>query len=494
MKRIIACLLVALMLGACCIGCKNEEPQAEEPKESSDSNLGVDSSVVENSDSTVPLVALPKEDYNGYTFKFFMQSGEYMSDIKARDLSSAQTDVVEKAVYARNKKIEAAYNVTIETIEIPNGNSGSLAIDMIKSGAFEYDVVTPHGRYASSFLVNGVLYDWNRLPNLNTTYEWWNQSAREAFTVNGKLFYMTGDLAHTATAASYCVFANKTRLEKNGYEVPYSDVKNGTWTWEKFKTMALDCAEDDGDGIYTLGTDDVFGYNTAQWSGTFAAYFASGCRSLSYDANGAPYNSMANELAYNALDEFFRFCKNPQCHLNGGEDGNGNMSAGDFACVSSGNFVFADYTPSYIQSHFMNVGYEYAFLPYPKMNDLVTGYSSHTAGSVNMFCIPNIAQDPTRTAVILEALCQEGHKTVIPTYFDNVISLQTMNTRENYEMLQIIKSAQIYDPGYFLMGYVGSMPAYLATKGSADEFYSYIQTQESKSASVIENLLAAASN
>ena len=449
--------------------------------------VGVGEDDIGEQETKVPLVPLPDANYNGYMFSFYMQDGEMLDDVLAKEDSNS---TVKKTVYARNKKIENAYNVDIEVVRIPNNDSGSVAIGMIQSGAFDYDVIAAHSRYASAFLTNGVLYDWGKLPNLNITYDWWNQSARKAWTINNKTFYMTGDISHMATACSYVLLANKTRIEDKGLTVPYQDVKDGTWNWEKFKKLTLDCTDDNnGDSEWTLGTD-AMGYLTMSWAGPFGAFYQSGSRGLEYDANGAPYISVGTETAYNALSEFFDFVALPQNHLNM----DGAMSNGDYQSVINGNFVFADYTLAYIEMKFGDLDYEYAILPYPHMNENVKEYTAHTAGSINAFLIPSIAEDPTRTAVILEALCQEGSKSVIPVYFDNVISLQTMDTVENYDMLQIIKKGQLYDAGYFIMGYVGSCPAYFGSKGNCDDFYSYIQSQEAKSLGVLQDLMAAASN
>ena len=110
-----------------------------------------------------------------------------------------------------------------------------------------------------------------------------------------------------------------------------------------------------------------------------------------------------------------------------------------------------------------------------------------------MFLIPRTSPDTGRTAVILEALCQEGSKSVIPVYYDSVVAGKSMRDEQSYEMLPIISASRLYDFGYYdieLPGMSNLMEQLAKKNRSAAEFYSMYNQRLNEAQEHLQELVA----
>jgi hypothetical protein len=93
------------------------------------------------------------------------------------------------------------------------------------------------------------------------------------------------------------------------------------------------------------------------------------------------------------------------------------------------------------------VEHNYGMLPMPKYNEQQARYrsliSTHQAHGVN---IPVTTPDLERSAIIMEALSAESRYTVIPTYFEISLAMQTARDDESAEMLSYIFDNAVIDP------------------------------------------------
>lgn len=487
-------LILSLALVITCFAACTTKPGNNDPKETKkpggrESFSDDDESQTEPEEQKVPLVELPEATYD-YTFRIYHEEDGLL--IKGFYVKEESNDVVEQAVFERNEAVGERFGIEYQLFRAADGD-GVDAMANIEAGSDDYDLLCPHGRYSISYLLKGYLVEWYEgLPNINVYYDWWNQAARDCFTLNDKLFFCTGDINHYSTASAYILLCNGTRLEDCEVEIPYADVENGTWTWEKFCRINADCSWDrNGDGNYVLG-DDIVGYITGQWMGPLAAFYSAGNISLTRGNNGEATLTVGTESAFNALTAFFEEV-NKNYNYNG-FCADGNLPAGGADAVRAGDFLFCQSTLAYMVQNFSKVEYEYALLPFPKLDPDVDHYTAHISGATPFCLVPITASNKTRTAVILEALAQEGSNTVVPTYLQSVVETRAMRNTENYKMLEIIRRGQVYDLGYYYLGFIGTVPVGLAPERSAQEFYSRIESADSKTQQQLIDLFDAFSD
>ena len=91
---------------------------------------------------------------------------------------------------------------------------------------------------------------------------------------------------------------------------------------------------------------------------------------------------------------------------------------------------------------------DFGIIPWPKYDENAE-YCTNVDGGTNMCVVPLTASDPDRTSIIMEALAAIGYEKVIPAYFEVALQGKASRDNESAEMLNIIKTARIYDLGYF---------------------------------------------
>jgi hypothetical protein len=109
--------------------------------------------------------------------------------------------------------------------------------------------------------------------------------------------------------------------------------------------------------------------------------------------------------------------------------------------------LFMDCTFFYLTS-LRNMESDFGILPYPKYTAQQDKYYSRMEGC-DLFFMPISApqENLDRTSVILEALCSDSAKSVVPVYYD--IALKTKFTRddESAEIIDILFENRVFDLG-----------------------------------------------
>lgn len=484
MKKITTLMVALLLLSGILIGCGKKGGDGKSTTGKTEQS-GKDTATAQPDDPREPLRDLPDTDaYAGYEFRILMRDNiNHQTDLFAEETDG---DAVSNAVFLRNQSLEETYGIVLRLVKSSSNNDDSDGIAEILAGSDDYDLLARHGRRCVTYAVNDCCLDWYDLPYLNLTYDWWAQGARDSFTFRDTLLFMTGDLSHLSTAASYVMVFNKDILRQHEIEYPYEEVKDGTWTFERMSEIAKECAEDkDGDSAYKLDSEgDILGYVTYPWGGTYCALFASGTHILTRDENDMPTVTIATETAYDALTKFFTLATDNISYLD-----TGDYNPQIVPTVVANRVVFHDTTLNGVAIDFRKTDLNYGIVPFPKTAD-VEGYASHVAGAFNVFVIPRTVTDTARTALVLEYLAQEGNRLVIPEYYESIVVGKSFRDAESFEMLPIISAGRLYDFGYFdieLKG-ISNLLEQLAKKNrSASEFYSFYNSNIGKAQ---EHLLA----
>ena len=114
-------------------------------------------------------------------------------------------DVLEDAIYKRNKKIEEMYNFTIKTDEV--GNVADVISKLVQSGDTTYDIFAQQEGASGSFLP--YISDWNNIPGLNLDEPWWNPAATSVYELDGKQTALAGNMTLSAASRAVCMVFNK---------------------------------------------------------------------------------------------------------------------------------------------------------------------------------------------------------------------------------------------------------------------------------------------
>ena len=173
-------------------------------------------------------------------------------------------DIVVDAIYRRNRSVEDRLNIEIISIEIPGGwDEQDVFLRAIKnsvaSGGDDYDFIAAYSYYITPIATEGTLYNLKNLNYLSPEQIWWSADCANEMMIDGKLYFIAGDLAISLLKNMYVTFFNKQLAQDLNVENMYQMVLNGDFTVDKLKELTKDTWRDlNGDGIADKG--DAFGY------------------------------------------------------------------------------------------------------------------------------------------------------------------------------------------------------------------------------------------
>ena len=459
-KRFIAILavLLAFAVFALCSCSKNDEGgrTSDEGGEEKTTETGQDEGESMREAEITPDY-LPEADYGGYEFNVLALDStnpDYATWISYDIYAEAETgDLINDAVYRRNRYVEAKYNCAVK--ETKNTDYNNILRKTVNAGEDIYDLFYALFNDVTAVAASGYFCDLTALPNLDLSKPWWDQNARESLSMAGILFFSPCDLSITHNNTTSVIAFNKKLMQDHNMEYPYQSVKEGKWTIDGLILMSKDiCADLNGDGI--MDENDMYGYACYRDSALSLMHGAGG-RIAEKGPDGLPVLTLNSERAINALGKAFDLMYAPSA-FNIHKELEGKYK--DYYPVAANMFIGNQTLFYWILLHdielFRNMDADFGILPIPKYDEdqknygcTVNQYTSHA------IAVPVTVQDTGRTTVILEALSAKSRYTLLPAYYD--ISLQRKFTRdeESADMLDIIFDSQVYDIGaiYNIGGY-----------------------------------------
>ncbi len=473
MKRSVLFLLLAAMM-ASTVACGSDNGKT--------TDTGADTTgTATDAATTEELIKpnLPEVDYEGYTFTFYTRAND--TDLWVEDGTGSTMD---DAVYNRLLKVSEDLNVNFARMEAQDG-VGADANTVILAGDDAYDVISCHARYAFNYASDNMALEWKtELPHIDLNAAWWGQDAKDAFTINDKLYMMIGDISYQNIYCTKAMYFNKRILQENDIEFPYQLVLDGKWTFDKFTEMAKQTVRDlNGDSTYTLG-DDQFGFATTWWQMPINVLFTSGERIAQKNADGFLELTLNTDKTVEVFDTFFEFMKTEGTELLRQDD----SSPADNA-FKNGTLAFMEGILASSEG-LRDMTDDFGIIPSPKFDESIDHYETGVDAGCSLLVVPITAKDPARTSVILESLAYYGWRDIYPTYYDVVLSVKNARDEESLKMLDIIRDGRIYDIGYFC----GTMPfelgsiGYSLSKESNPNFASFYKTHEKKGLRAVRDI------
>lgn len=465
MKKSLSCILAALMLAGSLSACASGGKDTENTTVPSS---GDGSAATSSAAETEPELTdnLPDVNYDGKAFRMFIRQ-TYGDDLYREDFTG---ETLNDAVCERNRAVEDRFGIKFEAVYSANANGNDCAAT-ISAGDDAYDLIAPHGRYAFNMAIQNLMLDWDKLTRIDLTREWWDQDARENFNVGGKLYTMIGDISYLNLGYSFAMVFNKDLFDNNSIAYPYDDVRNGTWTWEKWESI-LKVADQDlnSDGVLKAA-DDQLGYVTHEWYGPVEFMYTAGIRTVTMNEDHVPQLSFMSEKT---VDAFQRYFTNIQ-------KGSNVVTAKDmFQYFSEGRVFTIDCTVAGT-SNLRDMEDEFGIVPWPKYSE-EDKYAACINAAASLLCVPVTIQDPEFVSTVIEGMSSESYRNLIPVYYDIVLQTKQARDKDSSEMLDIIRGSRVFDFGYYnnTIGDIANMGVTLYNNyGSATALTSFYKKAES---------------
>lgn len=434
MKKTIICLMLAAMLS--CSACGNTESV----------NGGNDSSI--ESTQTEIVTTDPSADelpddlnFGGETVTFF-----YRSEIADEFYSEeANGDVVNDALYDSHSSVEERLNVKIEVITQPgqNGEDRNTYMNQIRSSVMAnddvYDWVDLMVGNAPVMMQEGIFRNLSDNKYINPDKPYYMDGLAELCTIDGKLYFISGDASLGYLQDSFCIFFNKAIAEEYKLGNLYDIVEAGEWTLDKLMELSQKVCKDlDGDGKYD--DKDQLGfriYDQNHISGFIASTELDMCKT---DANGDWKFDMSTERNASIVEKLHRLIYE--------SDGSFMNHVSD--CKKFANdevlFITAQFDDAAVQLREMKS--DYGILPYPKFGTEQEKYYSNARTTHNSFSMPMTCGDPEMAGAVMEAIAAKNYKTVTPAYFELALKTKFASDEETAKMYDIIRGGMRLDFGF----------------------------------------------
>ncbi len=345
------------------------------------------------------------------------------------------------ALYRRDQETEDALNVDIVLAKVSAIGDVFPAVQAaVAAGDAAYDFVVNHVnsnlvRYAS----DNVAADWNTVPHVDFTKPYWHADIIDSLSVNGKAPYACSDICIIETVI---MLSNKKLASDLHLGSLYDLVYEGKWTWDKLAELSGAVRADiNGDTVYD--EKDRYGIvincSSSQW---MLRDIPSSCGLFIYknDAKGLEL-TVGEEKTGDVLKKITAL-------FNGG-GGYVFKEKGTDLKYSAELFGQGNYLTYFVPSisapaTFNDLPFDYGILPLPKYDEAQEKYL--TLSWANNLIIP-VNADKDVSGLVSEWMSYFGYQFLRPVFYDSLLSTRFAQDTESMDMLDIIFSNLVFDPG-----------------------------------------------
>ena len=492
MKRLICLVLIALMLIPALISCGKKPPVSGDTTPAVNDPTVTDAPAVTTEPPETPDIP-EGVYYDSYTFRVLVTGNFVNNDFQSDGLG---TDVVSDAIYRKNAAVEAQLGIVIENVDKiafgSSGGSGTGYSEMKKlydAASFDYDIAMVGTYDVANLAQGGYITDLNKVDYIDTTRSWWDQMANRDLTINGKLYFTTGDISLTDNIITHCIMFNKGILQAGADLLnPYQLVRENKWTYDTFIAEAKKVGEDlNGDD--KMDTSDRYGLMT--WNDAALAVLNSSLsRICAVNEDGAIELTLNTEASLAVLEKYSDIHNSENCFNYQKFDS--TTSSWDPNRIK----VFDEDLAYYYMTTFNTVpkhrdkDTDFGILPFPKLSaDQETYGHLVSAYHCNFLCIPYFSEDIERTGIITEVLAYTSQQILTPAYYEKTLVGSVIRDEESAEMLDIIFASRVFDVGaYFKVGsYTTSIPS-LISNNQIGTFSSTVQKTSRAAAVQLNNI------
>ncbi|MCL2159249.1 MAG: hypothetical protein FWH48_07580, partial [Oscillospiraceae bacterium] len=276
------------------------------------------------------------------------------------------------------------------------------------------------------------------LPYVSLGNPWWDKNVIRDICFADKVYCMTGDFNPSTLGNTRMIIFNKNLFREIGIDFPYQSVLDKKWTYDEFFKICVQGERDlNGDGKIDY-KDDRFGYIGWFCDQPESFFYGLGGSYTVKDENGLPVLNLNNEKTSNIIDKLVDVFTPG----NGGWANNIEWGI-DLTMFEEGRSLMAN-SRFWLLEVFRNMNDDFGILPHPMLDESQDGYRQSVDGVCTMAYVPITNGDLEFTSIILEALAAESYRTVMPEYYNVVLTIKNTRDEESADMVDIIKNSRAY--------------------------------------------------
>ena len=432
---------------------------------------------------TEALYPYETPDLGGYTLRI-LSSGYLWDMFQEVDVTETNGEVLNDAVYNRNRKVEAKLNCAFDEYNIEVNDDPTTLNNHLKntllSGEDAYDVAYACVYLTPAMVTDGYFQNLLDIDGLNLDEPWWDSVVAQNGILEDCLYFVTSPMQLMPYDGAWALFFNETMMERNDLEKPYDLVREGKWTLETY----LDYCK----AITNMNGDSSFDWNNAGSAiyGTSIHEFApdkfilgAGEYYIERDDSGELVFAATEERFVTVIDALSQVLNKSTGYTIYGSNTDFDAEAGGYMHIfESGRSLFLTAEIKGAQL-LRNMEDTFGIVPYPKLDENQESYYSSFVNQCYFYTIPVTNPNIRETAIISDYTSYLSMQDVLPVYYGNVVEQKGLRNQDSIDMLDIILSTKTVDLG-ILFGWTNSLLSSIRTKlyNGANDIVSTIEKQQ----------------
>lgn len=375
------------------------------------------------------------------------------------DVKEITGEIVNDAIYQRNEIVKERLGLDIEWYDT-KGNAQNtanylkVAQNSFNSGDGAYDIYAAYSRSTGLVAANGLCYNLNHVDYLDLEKPWWPERLTETCTINGKLFFISGDISTNLLHFMYGVYYNRDMIADYQLTDPTEYVQNGTWTQDKMIEMTQGLYADlNNDG--KADPDDRYGMTSVYWH-LDALYTGAGMRLVepNDDKTLIVSRDFVGEKAIDYVDKLKAWVASDD--FQAGENGSYEDTFVNGNCLFSLNRMYL------ADRKLRDVSFTYGIVPAPKYDEQQQDYITVMGHPFTLYAITRDCKDPDRAAAFLEAMSSAGYRLTTPAIFETNMKVKYSENSTMAAMFDTIRAGVDFDLGRIFSDNLNYMPELIA--------------------------------
>ena len=441
MKRQISFFLAALLAVTALASC-------------GDNANGNETTTTEDTQTTAP--AEPeyefRRNWDGDTVSFL--NYEDLPGMNASITTEAENgDVLNDAKYKCMVTLEDRMGVTMVETRIDRSEYLSFARNTLAAAEDTYDFLYVNESARAPLIQDGYLLNLLELDDLSLDEDWWLHELNDLTKAGGKLYCAEGYSNLLVADSINIMLFNEDIASKLNLDAPYSIVKEGKWTLEKFGEY-LKAGESLNLGADVPDDSNVWNYDQPG-NGAGCSGLLVGAGENFFEVNdGKLVLTAGSERFYNACDKIASMMSQNQPYMYF------KKMYGVAEAFKTNQAMFA-YGEIASTQQLREQDFTFGVLPNPKLDDDQDRYYCRKSWPSAGVSIPKTAKDSEKSAAFADALNYLSREIVWTAYREIVLEQKSLRNDESIEMLDIILRSSvpslnsIYNVGGNLINSIG---------------------------------------
>ncbi|MBQ8508811.1 MAG: extracellular solute-binding protein [Clostridia bacterium] len=391
---------------------------------------------------TEPAYAYPSLNMNGEKFTI-LNSTTTWGFYTSIHFDEATGEVLDDAIYDRNRFVEEKFNVDIDVVEENLDQAYKSLNSLIMAGDDVYQAAFLNSNSIASMITGGCFADLSQISTLQLDEPWWDQNVLRdaAIGQSGTIFVAATDVSLMGFDGTYCTFINEDMMADLNAQMPYELAREGSWTLDELHKLTKLGANLNGASDYTWDAAGSATYGLmSNATCPMVLLFGTGARLVANGEDGLPVYACENEHFYNAAEKIADLlsAEGEWLLLN-------SSGANHYEAAFKAGRCLVTIAELKASSKFREMDDNFGIVPIPKLDESQSEYYNYRTAVSSSFCIPVTSGDRESTGIIMDALSYLTYTDVMPIYYGVTVSQKGLRNDESIEMLGIIRDSRIFD-------------------------------------------------